>query len=160
MLLLFCRFVLCFPLLPFPFSFLPFSSFFFFFVVSFVIPPSRSLILIGFTFSVFCILLLLFYFWQAVHSERCTALHGVPTMFIAELNHPDFHKYDMSSLRTGIMGMSCCRCCSSRVAVIAIVAFVAFVFVTTSIDFLCIALCFVVSCYVALYCFVTLYLIV
>lgn len=36
--------------------------------------------------------------------EKPTALHGVPTMFIAELNHPDFSKYDLSSLRTGIMG--------------------------------------------------------
>ncbi|PRX41100.1 fatty-acyl-CoA synthase [Planifilum fimeticola] len=45
---------------------------------------------------------------QAVEQERCTALHGVPTMFIAELNHPDFHKYDLSSLRTGIMAGSNC----------------------------------------------------
>lgn len=45
---------------------------------------------------------------QAVQDEKCTALHGVPTMFIAELNHPDFHKYDTSSLRTGIMAGSTC----------------------------------------------------
>lgn len=45
---------------------------------------------------------------QAVHDEKCTALHGVPTMFIAELNHPDFDKYDTSSLRTGIMAGSTC----------------------------------------------------
>ena len=45
---------------------------------------------------------------QAVEQERCTALHGVPTMFIAELNHPDFPKYDLSSLRTGIMAGSNC----------------------------------------------------
>ncbi|MFC4768627.1 AMP-binding protein [Effusibacillus consociatus] len=44
----------------------------------------------------------------AVHEEKCTALHGVPTMFIAELNHPDFSKYDLSSLRTGIMAGSPC----------------------------------------------------
>lgn len=45
---------------------------------------------------------------QAVSEEKCTALFGVPTMFIAELDHPDFLKYDMSSLRTGIMaGASC-----------------------------------------------------
>jgi fatty-acyl-CoA synthase len=45
---------------------------------------------------------------QAVEQERCTALHGVPTMFIAELTHPDFHKFDLSSLRTGIMAGSNC----------------------------------------------------
>lgn len=45
---------------------------------------------------------------QAVQDEKCTALHGVPTMFIAELNDPDFKKYDTSSLRTGIMAGSTC----------------------------------------------------
>ncbi|HJF33712.1 MAG TPA: AMP-binding protein [Sporosarcina psychrophila] len=45
---------------------------------------------------------------KAVQEEKCTALHGVPTMFIAELNHPDFTKYDTSSLRTGIMAGSVC----------------------------------------------------
>ena len=40
--------------------------------------------------------------------ERCTALYGVPTMFIAELNHPMFDMFDMSSLRTGIMAGSLC----------------------------------------------------
>ncbi|CAN5284490.1 AMP-binding protein [soil metagenome] len=45
---------------------------------------------------------------QAVHEERCTALLGVPTMFIAELEHPDFEQYDTSSLRTGIMAGSPC----------------------------------------------------
>jgi len=45
---------------------------------------------------------------QAVHGERCTALLGVPTMFIAELDHPDFGRYDTSSLRTGIMAGSPC----------------------------------------------------
>ncbi|QSN61236.1 AMP-binding protein [Caballeronia sp. M1242] len=44
----------------------------------------------------------------AVHEEGCTALHGVPTMFIAELDHPDFAKYDLSRLRTGIMAGSPC----------------------------------------------------
>ena len=44
----------------------------------------------------------------AIEKERCTAVHGVPTMFIAELEHPDFHKYDFSSLRTGIMAGSPC----------------------------------------------------
>jgi fatty-acyl-CoA synthase len=34
--------------------------------------------------------------WQAVQDERCTALHGVPTMFIAELDHPRFHRFDLS----------------------------------------------------------------
>lgn len=44
----------------------------------------------------------------AVQQERCTALYGVPTMFIAELNLPDFAAYDLSSLRTGIMAGSPC----------------------------------------------------
>ncbi|MGI8561983.1 MAG: AMP-binding protein [Candidatus Dormibacter sp.] len=44
----------------------------------------------------------------AVQAERCTALYGVPTMFIAELEHPDFGSYDFSSLRTGIMAGSPC----------------------------------------------------
>ncbi len=43
-----------------------------------------------------------------VEEERCTALHGVPTMFIAELEHPDFAAFDVSSLRTGIMAGSPC----------------------------------------------------
>ena len=45
---------------------------------------------------------------QAVDQERCTALLGVPTMFIAELDHPDFEQYDTSTLRTGIMAGSPC----------------------------------------------------
>ena len=45
---------------------------------------------------------------KAVHEERCTALLGVPTMFIAELEHPDYGEYDTSSLRTGIMAGSPC----------------------------------------------------
>jgi fatty-acyl-CoA synthase len=45
---------------------------------------------------------------RAVEDERCTSLYGVPTMFIAELNHPDFHRFDLSSLRTGIMAGSPC----------------------------------------------------
>ncbi|EKS9817293.1 AMP-binding protein, partial [Burkholderia cepacia] len=44
----------------------------------------------------------------AVADERCTALHGVPTMFIAELDHPEFAKFDLSTLRTGIMAGSPC----------------------------------------------------
>ena len=44
----------------------------------------------------------------SVHKERCTALYGVPTMFIAELNHPMFNMFDMSSLRTGIMAGALC----------------------------------------------------
>ncbi|WP_298254538.1 AMP-binding protein [Bradyrhizobium sp.] len=44
----------------------------------------------------------------AVAAERCTALHGVPTMFIAELGHPDFATFDLSTLRTGIMAGSPC----------------------------------------------------
>ncbi|MEM1199442.1 MAG: AMP-binding protein [Pseudomonadota bacterium] len=45
---------------------------------------------------------------ETVEAERCTALHGVPTMFIAELDHPDFAKFDLSRLRTGIMAGSPC----------------------------------------------------
>jgi len=45
---------------------------------------------------------------QAVEKEKCTALNGVPTMFIAELQHPDFDKFDLSSLRTGIMAGAPC----------------------------------------------------
>jgi fatty-acyl-CoA synthase len=45
---------------------------------------------------------------QAVAEERCTALHGVPTMFIAQLDHPEFARFDTSSLRTGIMAGSPC----------------------------------------------------
>jgi fatty-acyl-CoA synthase len=45
---------------------------------------------------------------EAVAQERCTSLYGVPTMFIAELSHPDFGSYDLSSLRTGIMAGSPC----------------------------------------------------
>lgn len=44
----------------------------------------------------------------SVHKERCTALYGVPTMFIAELNHPMFEMFDLSSLRTGIMAGAPC----------------------------------------------------
>jgi fatty-acyl-CoA synthase len=45
---------------------------------------------------------------EAVTSECCTALHGVPTMFIAELEHPRFRDFDFSSLRTGIMAGAPC----------------------------------------------------
>jgi fatty-acyl-CoA synthase len=45
---------------------------------------------------------------EAVQAEKCTALYGVPTMFIAELEHPAFDKYDLSSLRTGMMAGSPC----------------------------------------------------
>jgi fatty-acyl-CoA synthase len=45
---------------------------------------------------------------EAIEEEKCTALHGVPTMFIAELNHPDFSRHDLSSLRTGIMAGAPC----------------------------------------------------
>ena len=44
----------------------------------------------------------------SVQQEKCTALHGVPTMFISELNHPMFPIFDLSSLRTGIMAGSLC----------------------------------------------------
>ena len=45
---------------------------------------------------------------ETVAAERCTALYGVPTMFIAELEHPRFGEFDLSSLRTGIMAGSPC----------------------------------------------------
>ncbi|WP_308924268.1 AMP-binding protein [Janthinobacterium sp. J1-1] len=45
---------------------------------------------------------------ETVQAERCTGLHGVPTMFIAMLDHPDFQQYDLSQLRTGIMAGSPC----------------------------------------------------
>ncbi len=45
---------------------------------------------------------------QTIEKEKCTAVHGVPTMFIAELEHPEFGKYDLSTLRTGIMAGSVC----------------------------------------------------
>jgi fatty-acyl-CoA synthase len=45
---------------------------------------------------------------ETVEAERCTGLHGVPTMFIAELDHPEFRHYDLASLRTGIMAGSPC----------------------------------------------------
>ncbi|MGY2489728.1 AMP-binding protein [Cupriavidus sp. CP313] len=45
---------------------------------------------------------------QAVSEERCTALHGVPTMFIAQLDHPEFSRFDFSTLRTGIMAGAPC----------------------------------------------------
>jgi fatty-acyl-CoA synthase len=44
----------------------------------------------------------------SIHKERCTALYGVPTMFIAELNHPMFNMFNLESLRTGIMAGSLC----------------------------------------------------
>jgi fatty-acyl-CoA synthase len=45
---------------------------------------------------------------QTIEKEKCTSLYGVPTMFIAELDHPDFAKFDLSSLRTGIMAGAPC----------------------------------------------------
>lgn len=45
---------------------------------------------------------------KTVEQEKCTALHGVPTMFITELDHPDFDTYNLSTLRTGIMAGSSC----------------------------------------------------
>ena len=45
---------------------------------------------------------------QTIEKEKCTAVHGVPTMFIAELEHPDFASFDLSTLRTGIMAGSNC----------------------------------------------------
>ncbi len=45
---------------------------------------------------------------EAVAAEGCTSLYGVPTMFIAELDHPDFETFELSTLRTGIMAGSPC----------------------------------------------------
>jgi fatty-acyl-CoA synthase len=45
---------------------------------------------------------------QSIQDERCTALYGVPTMFIGELDHPSFDQYDLTSLRTGLMAGSPC----------------------------------------------------
>ncbi len=45
---------------------------------------------------------------DTIHRERCTAVYGVPTMFIAELEHPDFATFDLTSLRTGVMAGSLC----------------------------------------------------
>ncbi len=45
---------------------------------------------------------------ESIEKEKCTALQGVPTMFISELKHPDFENFDLSSLRTGIMAGSSC----------------------------------------------------
>jgi fatty-acyl-CoA synthase len=45
---------------------------------------------------------------ETIEDERCTALHGVPTMFIAELDHPSFNQFDLTSLRTGIMAGAPC----------------------------------------------------
>src|SRR5262245_9447741 len=46
---------------------------------------------------------------KTIAEEKCTTLYGVPTMFIAELDHPDFAKFDLSSLRTGMLGGAPCR---------------------------------------------------
>src|SRR6185312_9724835 len=45
---------------------------------------------------------------ETIEAERCTALYGVPTMFIMELEHPRFAEFDLSSLRTGMMGGAPC----------------------------------------------------
>jgi len=45
---------------------------------------------------------------ETINRERCTAVYGVPTMFIAELEHPDFAAFDLTSLRTGVMAGSLC----------------------------------------------------
>ncbi|MFV7783794.1 AMP-binding protein [Shewanella marisflavi] len=45
---------------------------------------------------------------EVVEAERCTALHGVPTMFIAQLEHPEFKRFDLSTLRTGVMAGATC----------------------------------------------------
>ena len=52
---------------------------------------------------------------ETIDRERCTALYGVPTMFIAELEHPDFARYDLTSLRTGVMAGAPSRMASASV---------------------------------------------
>ena len=54
---------------------------------------------------------------KTVESERCTALYGVPTMFIAELDHAEFDRFDLSSLRTGIMAGAPCPIAVMRKAI-------------------------------------------
>ena len=54
---------------------------------------------------------------KTVEAERCTALYGVPTMFIAELEHPEFERFDLSSLRTGIMAGAPCPIAVMRKAI-------------------------------------------
>jgi fatty-acyl-CoA synthase len=51
---------------------------------------------------------------EAIAEEHCTAVHGVPTMFIAELEHPRFREFDLTSLRTGIMAGSPCPIATMR----------------------------------------------
>ena len=45
---------------------------------------------------------------ETIERERCTTLYGVPTMFLAELEHPEFHRFDLTSLRTGVMAGALC----------------------------------------------------
>jgi fatty-acyl-CoA synthase len=45
---------------------------------------------------------------QTIHRERCTAVYGVPTMFLAEVEHPEFSRFDLTSLRTGVMAGALC----------------------------------------------------
>ncbi len=45
---------------------------------------------------------------EALHKERCTSVYGVPTMFLAELEHPEFKRFDLTALRTGIMAGALC----------------------------------------------------
>jgi fatty-acyl-CoA synthase len=54
---------------------------------------------------------------KTIESERCTTLYGVPTMFIAELEHPEFDRFDLSSLRTGIMAGAPCPIAVMRKAI-------------------------------------------
>ena len=51
---------------------------------------------------------------RTVEAERCTSLYGVPTMFIGLLNHPEFDRFDLASLRTGIMAGSPCPIATMR----------------------------------------------
>ena len=46
----------------------------------------------------------------AIDAERCTSVYGVPTMFVAQLEHPEFARFDLTSLRTGIMSGAPARC--------------------------------------------------
>lgn len=65
------------------------------------ITQGATMVFPGEAFDPLCVL-------ETIQAERCTALHGVPTMFIAEMEHADFKRFDLSSLRAGIMAGSPC----------------------------------------------------
>ncbi len=66
-----------------------------------VIASGAALILPAPSFDPLCTM-------QAIHEERATSIYGVPTMFIAQLTHPEFSRFDFTSLRTGVMAGAPC----------------------------------------------------